>query len=230
MILGIFPRLASAVAYVIHVSFVHRNMGSVYGMDLVSIFYLAYLSFARGGRRQPEGGSRGGSGRGVFPSWVEGFQADLSSAAFRLAQIQLCVVYLYSGIGKLKGGLWWSGEALWTVLANVQLVFFDFAALAQFPVLIAFMTYAVLAWEIYFPVLIWVRGLRGPVLLFGVLMHLGIAVAMNLVFFSSVMLATYLLFLTETQALRVEAWFGGVLRRGLGRPSSREPAGLPSAL
>jgi hypothetical protein len=46
-------------------------------------------------------------------------------------------------------------------------------------------------WELYFPVLVWSRRTRLPMLVFGVLMHLGIAVTMMLYDFEMLFIATY---------------------------------------
>lgn len=192
--LGRFTRVAALIAYLIHVSFIHRNVGSVYGVDFIATFYLLYLTVMKADASKEK----------RTTSKSEQIQRDLSSVGFRLAQIQLCIIYLYSGVGKLKGSHWWSGEAVWDVLANVQLARWDFTWLSNFPTLVALLTYSTLIWEIYFCIAIWVPRLRYPMLIGGVLLHIGIALGMNLVFFGAMMGVVYLLFLEEKDAAALE--------------------------
>jgi hypothetical protein len=131
----------------------------------------------------------------------------LASVALRLTQIQLCIIYLFAGTEKLKGPLWWRGEAIWGVLSNAQTTTFDFGFMANLPLVITFATYATLVWEIYFPVLVWSRRARYPWLLGGVLLHASIGLMMNLPFFASVMVAAYSVFLRRRHALALERWF-----------------------
>lgn len=191
--LGVWPRFWAIVLYVLHLSFLHRNVTVVFGVDLISTFFLLYFCLAAVPRR--------GSAR-KRPEWA----LTLQSVAFRFAQIQLCIVYAYAGWEKVKGMSWWRGEAVWYALSNPQLARFDFTWAASWTVLLAFLTYSTLIWEIYFGVLVWVRPLRYWILGFGVLFHLGIALVMNLPFFSLVMISSYPLFLDEVDAARVEAW------------------------
>lgn len=196
MAIGFWPRLFSAMAYVIHVSFIHRNLGSVYGVDFIATFYFAYLALMREHRE----------GEPPADSLWRRLDRDIRSIGFRLAQIQLCIIYLYSGIGKLKGSHWWSGEAVWDVLANVQLARWDFSWVSHFPALVALATYVTLAWEIYFSVTVWVPRLRYPTLIGGIFLHIGIALGMNLVFFGSLMATVYILFLKEEDARSFLGW------------------------
>jgi hypothetical protein len=174
MALGFFPRLSAAVAFILHVSFLHRNMAGAYGMDSISTFFLLNLALADSRQK-----------------------SDMASVALRFSQLQVCIIYFYSGLEKLKGAFWWKGEAVWTVMANSQLASSDFSWLAGFPMIVAIATWSTLLWEVYFPVLVWIPRLRYPVLLFGVALHLGIGLSMNIPFFGFLMISSYLLFLPE---------------------------------
>jgi hypothetical protein len=175
------PRVAIVLAWALHVSFIHRNLAVNYGADLISCFYLFYLLFAdyREDRDFRPGDLR----------------ATLGSMAYRLCQVQLCIIYAYSGLKKLKGVSWWNGEAIWNSLAQTQLARWDFSWMAYFPLMLAAATFLTLAWEIYFPVLVWIKPIRIPMLIAGVLLHLGIAIGLNLPFFGLLMALTYVFFL-----------------------------------
>lgn len=186
LFLGIWPNLAALLAYILHVSFIHRNLPQSYGFDFISTFFFFYLIAA-----DTRASSR-----------PNNWRSGLSSVAMRLIQIQFAVIYFYAGLDKVRGPSWWSGEALWTVLANWQLARGDFSVLAQFPLVIVFLTYSTLLWEIYFPVLVWIKPLRHWVLLFGVLLHLGIALGLGLGFFGFLMIVGYLVFLEDSTIQR----------------------------
>jgi hypothetical protein len=201
---GWAPRLAAIIAFALHLSFIHRNMMVMFGVDMIGTFFLFYFCLADGRREVP-----------ARPD----FRSMLGSVAFRLAQIQVCIIYAYSGLEKIKGPLWWNGEALWSVLANSQLARFDFSWIASFPIVIVLATYSTLLWEIYFPALVWARPLRPWMLSFGVALHLGIAIAINIWWFGFLMIATYLLFV-EPRSLekflrRVGPWLTRISSRGI---------------
>ncbi|MBI3555506.1 MAG: HTTM domain-containing protein [Deltaproteobacteria bacterium] len=185
--LGIRPRYSAGVAFILHVSFLHRDMVPSYGVDMIASFFLFYLCFADYAEKRKQS-----SGRTM-----------LGSMACRLIQIQICIIYAYSGLDKVKGVQWWGGEALWGVVSNVQIARWDFSFVAHFPLLLVAATYSTLAWEIYFPVLIWFKPLRNFMLLFGVALHIGIGLVVNIPFFASIMIISYLVFLDETVAARI---------------------------
>ncbi len=110
-------------------------------------------------------------------------------------QLQLCVIYAFSGMEKLKGTRWWDGSALWDVLTIRNMQRWDLSFLAHAPIALAANVYVVLFWEIYFPVLVWNKKLRVPMLIFGVLLHIGIFLFMNLPSFGFMMISFYVLFL-----------------------------------
>lgn len=173
---GFYPRVSALVAYVLHVSFVHRNMTAAYGIDSISVFFLLNLILV--------------SAR-TNSFW--------GSIAFRLCQLQVCVIYFYSGLEKLKGTHWWYGDAIWRVLANHQLAVADFSWLAPFPLLIVLSTWGTLLWEVYFPVLVWLPAWRRWMLLAGVGLHVGISLTMNIPFFGFLMMFAYAVFLTDRE-------------------------------
>ena len=179
-----FTRVATIVAYALHLSFLRRNMAQGYGADLISAFFLFYLCLASYDRVSEKKPVRM---RHVF-----------GSVALRLIQLQVCVIYAYSGLDKVRGAQWWAGEALWGVLANAQLARFDFSVFAHFPILVTALTYSTLAWEIYFPVLIWNRVLKPWMLGFGVALHVGISVMINIPFFGVLMMLSYIVFCEDS--------------------------------
>jgi len=189
LIIGMLPRLAAMVAFVLHVSFIHANIGAVYGVDLIFTFYLFFMCLASDRVKPGDHGPR---------AWI-------SSMAFRFAQIQLCIIYAFSGWEKLKGAAWWNGEAMWSVIANPQMARFDFAWLSHFPLMLVIVAYLTLIWEIYFPVLVWLPRARIPTLFIGLMFHLSIVGMMKIAFFGFLMISTYVLFLTDREVRSIWA-------------------------
>jgi hypothetical protein len=188
--LGFLRRWSTWLVLALHLAFLQRNYTVIYGADLISSFWLFYLSLADH--------SRG------FRVWkseacpVVHQQNDLlTSVAYRLIQIQLCITYGYTGLEKLKGTSWWEGTAVWKVLGNTQLAPMDFSFMVRFPVLIALMTYSTLLFEIYFPVAVWYKPLRKYWLSLGAAFHLVAAWSMGLHFFSLLMIVAYIPFISS---------------------------------
>ena len=85
-----------------------------------------------------------------------------ANLAIRLIQIHMCIIYLFSGLGKLQGESWWNGEAVWFSSANLEYQFLiDMTWLANHPYLVSLLTHLTVYWELtYMP---WSgRGSLGP--------------------------------------------------------------------
>ncbi len=190
MVLGIFGRWFQFILLGMHLMFIYRNPTVIYGADIVSSFWLFYLCLADTRRHF--------SVLNFFknaPPRPRPIGDLFNSVAIRLFQIQLCVIYGYTGMEKLKGAPWWEGTATWNAMANSQMALMDFSFILNYPLFIILGTYFTLLLEIYFPALIWPKKLRPWVLLGGVAFHFMIAVTMGLVFFSLIMVTAYLMFI-----------------------------------
>lgn len=189
-------RLLAAMALLTHVALMQRNISIVYGADIIATFWLFGLCFMdstevwswRAHLRKKQAGNRA-------DIWLESvWSRTLTSMGIRLSQIQLCLIYGYTGFEKLKGGDWWDQTAIWKVLGNEQLMTSDLSFLRSVPLLIGLLTWSTVLFEVYAPVLIWVRSTRRWVITAGWLLHIGIASTMGLFVFSLTMMAGYLLF------------------------------------
>lgn len=197
--LGLFTRVSAVLAFFLHLNFMNRNPAILFGMDTIGTYFLFYLCFAQAGARYSFDAHRRGRS---FGGKAAPRHSAVSHIAWRLMQLQVCIVYAYSGLEKLKGMRWWDGSALWDVLSIGNMQRFDMSFVAHFPILLAGAVYVVVAWEIYFAALVWIPRLRLPILFFGVLMHVGIVVFMNLPSFGFMMMANYILFLHASELER----------------------------
>lgn len=207
--LGLFDRIATWVLLFCHLALIQRNFTVIYGAELITSFWLLYLGFVR--HAQSFSILRCLKARRwtwrEFMGWDNGpVRSDLiSTMGVRFVQIQLCVIYGYTGLEKLKGASWWDGSAVWKVFGNAQLAPMDFSFMAHFPVMVALMTMFTVVFEVYFPVVVWIPRLKKPWLLVGALFHGGAAALMGLPFFSLLMVASYCVFWTPQQALEAKA-------------------------
>ncbi len=117
-----------------------------------------------------------------------------ANIALRLLQVHLCVVYLFSGTGKLLGASWWEGTALWGAIANRQYRTLDLTGLARHPLAVNALTLATLWWEVGYAALVWPRLTRPAILAMAAPVHLGIGLAMGMMEFGLAMLVANLAF------------------------------------
>lgn len=193
--LGFCTRLSALVGYVLALSFQHRNPIAIFGVDTISTFYLFYLIFSRAGERFSIDSMLRRRFFGKEPSRPNEWLRLLSHVAYRLMQIQLVIIYTYSGWEKIRGNSWWDGSAMWGVLSMGSIQRWDLSFAAHVPFALALIAYATVLWEIYFGVLICFEKIRPLVLSFGLMMHLGIIIFLNLPSFGALMISIYLLFI-----------------------------------
>jgi hypothetical protein len=158
---------------------------------------------------------------------------ELRRAPFgmRLLQLQLAVGYLLSAWTKSRGTTWEDGTAIARSLRIEDLQRFVAPDWLLQPDLLRVLTWATLAFEATFIVLVWPRRLRLWVLGAGVLLHLGIDVFLDIGFFSLAIYVAYLAFLPPDLAERVVrrasgGWAGGVGGRASG--GAPHPGGDPA--
>lgn len=189
LFLGIGGRLLALFAWVLHMGFLYRNYGISYGADVIAGVFLFYLAWSDNCARLS-----------VMNLWKKKkslrTESDwLTSAMMRMIQFQICIIYAYTGFEKLRGQAWWDGTALWSVLANPQMVFYDLTFIRHLPILIAIGSFSSILLEIYFPAAMLHPKARRPWLIMGFFFHLGIGLLMGLMHFSLVMISTYFLFI-----------------------------------
>ncbi len=208
LMIGFFSRTMAVLAYLMAVSYANRvTPGAYFGLDKINCLLAMYLMLGPCGARYSLDRIlrlRRGAPREVPPS----VSANL---AIRLIQIHMCIIYLFSGLGKLQGESWWNGEAVWFSSANLEYQFLiDMTWLAAYPMLVNFLTHATVYWELSYCALVWPRLTRPWVLLMAVIVHLGIVVAYGMPTFGLVMLIGNLAFISPETVRR---WLDPVANR-----------------
>jgi hypothetical protein len=184
---GIATPLAAIVSLVGLISAVNRAPLNVFGFD--DTLGMLLIAVAVG-----PAGAVLSVDRLLAPDIAADRPSVQANLALRLIQVHLCVVYLFSGLGKLLGASWWEGTALWGAAANVQYRTLDLTWLASHPWIVNALTLGTLWWEIAYAALVWPRLTRRLFLAMAVPVHLGIGLAMGMMEFGLAMLAANMAF------------------------------------
>jgi hypothetical protein len=206
--LGLFTRVTSVLSFLLAVSYAHRGTGTLFGLDQINCFLTLYLAVG------PSGAAWSLDSLWRRPAAT---RSVLARVALRLAQVHMCVVYLFAGLSKLRGDTWWMGEAMWDALASLDYQTLDLTWLAHHFWLINLMTLIALGWEVSYPFLVWHPRLRPVYLGLAVIVHAGIGVAMGMLTFAAIMLIGNMAFLSP-------AWGESCWQRWQSRGGDRSKA------
>jgi hypothetical protein len=211
LFLGVATRLSAAVVWVLSTSFDTLNPYIENAGDEVRGILLFYLVLTPCGAvwSVDRWLSRRWQGR-AEPVFIHPW-------ALRLLFVQMTAIYFCNGLFKWDGEHWRSGSSLYYVLGDLTLARWSYAALPLPFALTRLLSWAVLVWEVSFPLLMlapWLVGgvgrlpfvphwlveplvtalrwLRILALGFGALFHLGIWLALEIGLFPPYMLCFYL--------------------------------------
>jgi hypothetical protein len=187
---GLLTRSSAAVVFLCLVSLHHRNLIVLNSADTFLRLASFYLVFSAAGRALS------------VDRWLRvrcgteppGEPAPAAPWAQRLIQIQLAVAYLATVHAKLHGNPWVYGTAVYYVVRVREFDRFPVPYLFDHLWTIKLLTWGTLVVEFSLGVLVWLRDLRYPVLLAGVMLHLGLEYSMNIQLFQWVMLSAFVLF------------------------------------
>jgi len=133
-------------------------------------------------------------------------------------KVQLAIVYGFAAIFKLHGTYWTNGEALYYVM-NIR----EFShpvlqeLLLTHPAVLKVGTWIGFGYQLLFPILVWFRWTKIPLLLVGIFFHLFIGFGMGLPDFGLFMVMCYTMFINDHRAqnwLRLVNWPVHSLQRG----------------
>jgi hypothetical protein len=205
--IGLFSRTMALLGYLFAVSYANRiTPGAFFGLDKINCMLALYLIVGPCGARYSVDRlwrmKRGGPTE-VPPSVT-------ANLAIRLIQVHMCIIYLFSGIGKLHGEQWVMGEASWLSFAMLEYQSMDMTWLAKWPKLLNFMTHVTVFWELTYCAFVWPRLTRPWVLLMAVVVHGGIILFLGMPTFGLVMLIGNLAFVSPKTIRKV---FDPIARR-----------------
>lgn len=208
---GFCTRVTSVLTWLAVVGYIHRTDYVLFGMDTMMNILLIYLMIGNSGAALSVDrliaryrASRNSLAKhGHLDDRTKAFLAappPSPSAAFalKMLNVHFCFIYMAAGLSKLKGSTWWNTTAYWDTLVNPEFTLVHyrwyewvvreaaanrplFALAAAVGVGLTFVA------EISLPYLIWTR-MRPYMMIFGFLLHAGVAVFMGLVIFSLLMM------------------------------------------
>ena len=160
LMLGLWSRITSILAAVITICYCHREIGALFGLDQINAYLALYLAIGPCGdawsldrwfaqRKSPR----------PLPPPAATSGATL---AIRLMQVHLCVIYLFGGLGKIKGDTWWDGSAVWWSVASLEYQSLDMTWLVRHRWLIALLTHITVFWETFYCFFVWSKLTRPP--------------------------------------------------------------------
>ncbi|HTN75644.1 MAG TPA: HTTM domain-containing protein [Pirellulaceae bacterium] len=203
---GLFTRVMSVLACVLTLAYCHRLHGAMFGLDQVNAMLAMYLMLAPcGAVYSVDRWLQKLSGKNERP-----LPSVMSNIAIRLIQLHMCIIYLFGGISKLRGDMWWDGSAVWFAIANVEYQSVDLTWLAHFPWAIAALTHITVFWETFYCFTIWPKWSRPLTLAIAVAVHGGIALFLGMPTFGLAMLIGNLAFVSpQLVAAAVKLVLGG---------------------
>lgn len=223
MLLGLYSRTSSFVVWITYLILMRSDPLISDGGDNVLQICLLFLVFTRCGDRLSIDALRKKKRAASIYSRV------FSNGAWLLIVIQTMVLYATSGLAKVPGESWRSGEAIAFTLRSVEYSpwpsFNEWISSLHTPLVVA--AYTTVLLQVYFPFLVLNKRTKGITIIAMMLFHLGIGLFMGLTSFAIVMIATEMCFISDR-------FFGRFFARlsGRGRSTSmisESPPELPSS-
>ena len=186
MCIGLATRWAIPIAWLTTLLTAHRLAPFLFGLDQIVLMLAMYLCIADSGSVWSVDARLAGT-KLPIASWN-------NTLATRLIQLHLCVIYLFGGLGKLRGWMWWDGSAMWFTAASYEYQSLPLLWIGMAPTLGSIATHATLFWECSYASLIWNRWTRPWMLVTAVIVHGGIAIFLGMITFGTMMIVANLAF------------------------------------
>jgi hypothetical protein len=223
--IGFRSRTMGFLSVLAHVALYQRNSWFMNGGDRLVREFALYICLVPCGAAMSMDAwldRRRAAKRGEGPS-----SPLIPILGLRLVQLQVCVVYLSTGLDKWATQSWQGGTALYYSLSTEG---YQRAAWIVEPLttsdwgqdLLRVGTAITLYWEVGFVLMILWRPTRWLALGMGVLIHIGIHITLMVGFFSSVSVWAYLSLLPYDWVERLQQWREVRRRSGSARSSPRE--------
>jgi hypothetical protein len=143
--IGFCTRITSALVWFGSLTYIHRNVSILFGVDTMMNILLLYLMIGPSGAafsvdrliQRWWRNAKAGYVQAWYRFWKQPIPAASEIAAptpvaeepapsisanvaIRLLQCHVCIIYLMAGLAKLQGNAWWTGSAIWGTLGNYQ--------------------------------------------------------------------------------------------------------------
>ncbi len=181
IILGCYSRMSAFLLLFLQILLMKGSSFFIYGADFftsMSLFYLILFP-----------ADTVFSIRNLFRSKQKKFTNYMPVK--RLFQIHVSIAYFFSGFDKLLGFNWWDGESIWKAInlpyANRDFNF-DFSWMADHSFILVLIGWSTIVIEMCYPIFVWIPKTRKLWVILTISMHIGIALVLNLYYFSAIMI------------------------------------------
>lgn len=195
--LGIGGRAGLALHWVLLWSLYQRQPALLDGGDNLAYIVIPFLLLTRcyGRFALPTGAAA--RLRERMPKWWEAITTPLHNLGVLAIAVQICMVYVVSGLFKVMGDQWQDGTALFYIMRVDEFELPGWSSLVyENDLLVALGTYATIAFLVYFPLGVIAPALRPWAAAASIGFHLSIAFFMGLTGFALTMVACDLVFLS----------------------------------
>lgn len=215
MMLGLMTRVSVVLAWWMTLMVCHRMSLALFGLDQIVIMLSMYLMVSRCGSVYSVDAWLTNR-RGVSWLFPSSEAAISNNIATRFMQLHLCVIYLFGGLSKMRGEMWFDGSAMWYTVVNYEYQSLDLTWLGHSRLAIATLTAATIFWETFYCALVWPKLTRPLVLGMAVLVHGGIAIGLGMATFGFIMIVANLAFIPPQTMRGWVNWCGQKLGRKQG--------------
>jgi hypothetical protein len=202
---GVWSRVTGVLTLAAVLSYVHRAPMIAAQFEAVLTMLLCYLCLGPSGRHL------------AVDAWCRSRQdhgepgPSLGQAiSLRLIQVHTAGFYALMGLTMLAGQVWWSGDAVWWLMARPDSRLIDLTFLHGAGYLINLWTHVTVGFALLFGILIWIPLLRPLLVALAVPFWLSIGLLSGQVAFAGAMLVATLSFLP---AQTVGRWVEAAQRR-----------------
>jgi predicted DCC family thiol-disulfide oxidoreductase YuxK len=191
-------------------SYDHRNPMLQYGVDQIVEALLFILCLAPIGRAISLDRVRAvrAAKREVLDATLPVPVSPWACACARLIQIQMVVLFFYSGVSKIVQEEWRNGDSVWMLFVTHD--YYNSFLLDLFSHhywLVNLATLGTIAIEIAYVFLIWQRATRPYLLVLAIFLHLQFVLFLGLFYFGFAMIAGHLIFLRPEWLARLGVWW-----------------------
>lgn len=190
---GLFTRVTSVLTCLFTISYCHRLEGALFGLDQVNAMLAMYLMIGPCGAVYSV--DRWLAKRKAMKPLPRPIATTSGNISIRLIQVHMCIIYLFGGISKLRGDMWWDGTAVWYAISNLEYQSLDMTWLVHYPWFIALLSHITIFWETFYCFLVWPRATRPITLGIAVCVHGGIALFLGMITFGTAMIIGNMAFL-----------------------------------
>lgn len=192
-LVGYHTRISLIISYICLISLHHRNIWLLSSAEMIMRSMTIFLICSPCGNALSIDSLRGERN----PKFKQ--EKYWAPWALRLIQIQTSVIYVWTVWHKIKGDAWFDGSAVYYATRLQDFYNFPVPFLLDSPLFLTLLTWGTVVLEVSLGTLVWVKEFRRPVIIAGMLFHVGIEYAMSIPFFEIIMLALLMLYFTPEE-------------------------------